>query len=223
VSRLSQIKLLIPVVLLALLALCLGCALIAGLFVTIPSGNYYPLAVGNEWTYRITPGTKTYDVIITQKSSVAGHDVFAVTLSDSYSYLGKINENVYDFGQGEPGSPKNVAFFDPPQLTYPYPWVIGNTWEAPVQSEAFVSDSGPVYVTGSVEGKETLSVPAGLFRDCVKVLVDDPRDSPSDQTDIWFAKGIGIVKTVTYTVIGNRPPTTSTTELVKFKVLPSSL
>jgi hypothetical protein len=221
-NRVLRARLIVAIVLLIIIAGVLGYGIFASAPYKIPPGNYYPLAVGNQWTYKMIPDGKTYNEDVTQKTAVGDHDAYAVAIDDDYSYMGKLKGSVYQFGQGEPSSPKNMAVFDPPQLVYPLPFSIGSTWETPVPSEAMVQDSENVYVNGSVEDKADITVPAGTFVDCIHVVVDDPRDSPSEETELWFAANIGIVKTITYTVIGNRPPTATTTELVKSKILPNS-
>lgn len=181
-------------------------------------GDYFPLALGDTWTYRMSPGTKVYEAQVTAQKVIGGINTYALAVEDTYSYLAVRPDGVYQYGQGDPDDPKSAVLFSPPQLLYQLPFDVGDEWNTPVLAEPTGKDSETVYVGGQVDSVETVTVPAGTFRDCYKLTVDDPRDSPANRTDLWFAPNVGIVKTVTYIVIGAGKPKMSTTELVKYRL-----
>jgi len=184
----------------------------------IPPGDYYPLAVGDTWTYRMSPGTKLYDAQVTATRTIENTKTYAMAVEDTYSYLVVRNDGVYEYGQGDPSEPKVAVLFDPPQLVYKLPFEEDSTWNAPVLADPTEKNSETVYVDGQVDGVESVTVPAGTFARCVRVTVDDPRDAPADRTDLWFAPNVGIVKTVTYIAVGAGKPKTTTTELVMYRL-----
>lgn len=203
--------------------------LFAGLFVLagcattpspapVPKADYFPLAVGDRWTYRMSPGTKVYDAQVTATREIRGVKTYAMAVESTYTFLAAQPDGVYDYGQGDPDDPQNAVVFSPPQLVYKLPFQVGDEWDTPVLAEPTEKNSETVYVSGQVDDIETVTVPAETFRDCVKVTVDDPRDAPADRTDLWFAPNVGIVKTTTYITVGAGKPKTTTTELVKYQL-----
>src|SRR5579862_782565 len=195
------------------LILALGCSHDSSF--SIPASNYYPLAVGDTWTYRMSPGTKVYDAEVMSSRTIEGTKTYAMAVGDTYSYMAVRPDGVYEYGQGDPSQRRKAVLFDPPQLVYKLPFQVGDEWETPALSEPNEKNSETVLVDGQVDGVESVTVPAGVFPDCVKVTVDDPRDAPADRTDLWFAPNVGIVKTVTYITVGAGKPKTTTTELLK--------
>ena len=205
-----------------LLIIALGALLFAGCndkpsSDRIPPGDYFPLVVGDSWTYRMAPGTKIYEAKVTASRMVGSTKTYAMAVEETYSYLVERPDGVYQYGQGDPSQPTHAVLFDPPQLVYKLPFHVGDSWETPVLSEPTQKKSETVYVDGQVDSLESVKVPAGEFR-CVRVTVDDPRDSPADRTDLWFAPNVGIVKTVTYIAVGAGKPKTTTTELLKYRL-----
>jgi len=184
-----------------------------------PPADYYPMAVGDHWTYRFHPGTKRYDVDITESKVINGATTCAVAIDQDYSYMAVLPTGVYQVAQGEPADPQNAVIFDPPQRIYKLPFVVGDSWQTPVLLEPTQPKSGVVQLYGRVEAFEDVSVPAGKFSNCVRVLIDDPRDSPSDVTELWFAPGVGIVQTQTYIQRSDSlPPKTYQTQLVSYEL-----
>lgn len=208
---------LVGIILLATVVLAAGCA--ENSPQTLPTkADYFPLAVGDTWTYRMSPGTKVYDARVTEKRSIGGVAAYALAVEDTYSFLAERADGVYQYGQGDPDNPRSAVVFSPPQLIYQLPFEVGDEWNTPVLAEPTVKDSETVYVGGQVDSVEAVTVPAGTFDNCVKVTVDDPRDAPANRTDLWFAPNVGIVKTVTYIAVGAGKPKTTTTELVRYRL-----
>jgi hypothetical protein len=186
----------------------------------VHAADYYPLAVDDTWTYRMSPGTKVYSATITSSRMIGNAKTYAVAVEDTYSFLAEQEGGVYQYGQGDPDNPNKAVVFDPPQLVYKLPFQIGDEWETPALSDAGEKNGETVYVNGQVDGEETVTVPAGVFPHCFRVSIDDPRDAPADRTDLWFAPNVGIVKTETYIAVGAGKPKTTTTELVKYHLVP---
>jgi hypothetical protein len=162
-----------------------------------PSANYYPLAVGDRWIYEFAPGGKRYEADVTERKTIGGVDTYAMAIDRDYSYMAVLPSGIYQFAQGEPDDPTNAVVFSPAQRMYKLPFVVGDSWNTPVLLEPDKSSSEEVELYGRVETVEDVVVPAGRFKNCVCVLIDDPRDSPADQTELWFAPNVGIVQTRT--------------------------
>ena len=188
-----------------------------------PPASYYPLAIGDHWTYRFVPGGKTYDADVTERKVIDGGPTYAVAINSEYSYMAVLPGGVYVYAQGQPEHPTDAIVFSPPQLMYKLPFVVGDSWDTPALIDPLNPKSDVIRVYGRVEGFEDVTVPAGVFKQAVKVLLDDPRDSPSEVTELWFAPGVGIVMTRTYTQrSGSMKPRIYQTQLVSYKVKPPS-
>ncbi len=181
--------------------------------------NYYPLAVGDHWTYEFVPGGKRYDADVTESKVLNGTTTYAYAIGDSYSYMAVQPDGIYQFAQGEPQSPTNAIVFDPPQCMYKLPFQVNDTWNTPVLLQPTEPKSDHVQLYGRMESFEDVSVPAGKFKQCARVLIDDPRDSPAEVTELWFAPNVGIVKTLTQlTRSDGLPAKVYGTELVSYKL-----
>jgi hypothetical protein len=142
-----------------------------------------------------------------------------MAIHDDYSYMAVLPSGIYQMAQGEPDSPSDAVIYDPPQRMYKLPFVVGEEWSTPVLLEPTQPKSDVVLVYGTVRSIDNVTVPAGRFLNCVHVLIDDPRDSPADVTELWFAPNVGIVRTRTYIQRSGGLPTKSyDTELVSYHV-----
>lgn len=71
---------------------------------------------------------------------------------------------------------------------------------------------------GKMLGIETVTVPAGTYEDCVKItyttVMNSPEGNTKHVTEDWYAKGVGLVKSVEYDKKGN---VSSVDELISIK------
>jgi hypothetical protein len=176
--------------------------------------NYYPLAIGDQWTYVMAPRRYTYTSQILATRVISGITTYALSIGQSYSYLAKSPYGVYEYGSGDPDNPNMADLLSPPELMFRMPFEMGQEWEVKVIKDPTIPSNALTYKSGRVVGVEQVTVPAGTFQRCVKILIEDPRQAPADRWVDWLAPGV--VKTETYINTGGRKPKITTTELVSY-------
>lgn len=168
-------------------------------FATRHVDNYFPLEAGVtlEYEYLRTKGEQK------EKGRLQVTNLPPETLEDR-----KVVPRKYEMHKGTGAPQTYVAYFHPngngiwfwalktdkdprPQiLPQPFYYVknpleSGSTW-----GEA----AGP---RGRLESiSETLTVPAGSFKNCLKVKVTFPADKPLEEATLWFAEKVGIIKSL---------------------------
>jgi hypothetical protein len=165
---------------------------------TQPAASYFPLAIGNSWTYTVTSGTQTGTIVVTidSKESVGDVDCYVRATAmqqgnqrECYAWRGDqlyLYKTVVDY---------QTFFYQPPLLYLSSPLETGHTWSW--QGKA-TSDSGTVAYTATetfaVIGPAKVVVPAGAF-DSIGVKVTHTDGGVFDGIR-WFASGVGLVKEV---------------------------
>jgi hypothetical protein len=158
-----------------------------------PTADYFPLRVGDSWTYRnIEEGGYTLKVL-SEEPHEGGTVRFVVELlsgvkvNNTYS---KANGWVLFHGETYPEHEGLQATYDPPKQLLPNPLVVGQKWEW--------SGKDPTQVehreTNRVVGVESVTVPAGKFR-AMKVVSEITGASVPLIRTSWYAEGVGLVKT----------------------------
>ena len=184
-------------------------------------GNYYPLAVGNTWTYRDDEGNriifKVVDKIQIHLSEDHLVESFVLEKSNTdenlenvknYSYLGEsLDENgkvngIVQHAQNITSGTDGTILFLPFLPLYNFPLIPGNKWTTNFQAE-IVPERLPL---GSgldeveVLSEETVTVPAGTFNNVFQVQESfrwtffDVQDLNITVAKKWLAPDIGIVK-----------------------------
>ncbi len=141
-----------------------------------------------------------------------------MAIHNTYSFIAKRPDGVYDYGNSDPDNPGSAQIYSPPERLYRLPFVVGNSWDAPVLSQSPNAQSETDYRGGQVRKEETVATPAGVFAHCMKVVVDDPRELPPGRSEYWFAPNVGIVKVVTYISVGAGKPHRISDELIGYHV-----
>jgi hypothetical protein len=214
------------------LMLCLGCptpliSLHAEESGTIAhSDEYFPDEVGNRWTYRgqISEGPlQTIDhKVFSNVSSVTGtksikglkvtvfHDTNPGNHGPSDSFYRRDVVGIVYYGS-EPGTPLEKQLI--PYQIIRFPMKVGTSFQ---QFDRSALDFGTdmdrdgsnekadVRGHASIVGLESITVPAGVFKDAVKVEAQmtmrihlSGTDKSATGTDImtaWFARGVGLIK-----------------------------
>ena len=165
-------------VLLALLPLALPAAGCFG-----RRADYMPLAVGNRWDYRIatSDGRRARRrLVVTGKVSAL---TYRATDGDEASLWSKEDGWVSRQQNGE----LIYLLYLPP--------VTGAKWQN-------VMGAKRIRAWCRIDGRETVSVPAGVFKDCVVVVME----AAGSRTELryWFAPDVGWVK-FSYGPRGGRP------------------
>ena len=165
--------------------------------------DYYPLTPGNKWTYRISGDDEQshLDVEITQRVQWQGRDAVRVTFNDAASKIlgfaesGLVKYQEIDDGEQEVYDPPGSIL---PDLTFGesrvfHPKYVMQTADAEVATRAAAE------MSFWLDTIESVKVPAGTFRDVLKVGYYDRWEEEDGSFDIsrgyiWFARGVGIVK-----------------------------
>jgi DUF3108-like len=156
--------------------------------------DYFPLRVGDSWTYRNTEEGGYTLKVLSEEPHEGGTVRFVVELlsgvkvDNTYS---KANSWVLFHAETYPEHEGLQATYDPPKQLLPNPLVVGQKWEwtgkDPTQVEHRESNR--------VVGVETVTVPAGKFRAMKVVSEITGASAPLIRTS-WYADGVGLVKTM---------------------------
>ena len=160
-----------------------------------PTADYFPLRVGDTWTYRNTEsGGYTWKVL--NEEPHAGEAVrYVVELFSGVKILktfSKANGWVLFHGDNYMEHEGLQATYDPPKQYLPNPLVVGQKWEWSGQDPTQVEHRE----ASRVVGVETVTVPAGKFR-AMKVISEVSNGGPLMTKTSWYADGVGLVKTET--------------------------
>ncbi len=210
-------------------------------------GNYYPLAVGNTWTYRDDEGNRVIFKIVDKIQIHLSEDrlVESFVLEKSstdenlenvrnYSYLGEsVNENgvingIVQHAQNVTSGTDGTILFLPFLPLYNFPLIPGNKWATNFQAE-IVPERLPIgggLDEFEVLSEETVTVPAGTFDNVFQVQESfrwtffEIQDLDVTVAKKWLAPDIGIVK---FTQLQTRINVTVEVlfELESFELLPS--
>ncbi len=211
-------------------------------------GNYYPLAVGNKWTYRDAEGTEIiFEIIDTIQIQLAGgKTVESYVLEKTntaeglqnvsdYSYLGHEFDDdgnitgILQHAQNITPGTEDTIMFVPFIPLYKFPLIPGWKWnvnfQAKLAPELFPLERGTDEF--EVLTEETVTVPAGTFENVFQVqesfhwIYELP--GPDFDLDItvvnkWLAPNVGIIK-FTQTQTRHDVPVESEFELVSYELV----
>jgi hypothetical protein len=182
-----------------------GTFTVSGGVVTYNMVEYFPLGIGDTWTYeeefggfftRSITGTETINETVAYKMEEMGA-AYTLFTNDSNGL-----RRYKTFGTDDGSWRMDV--FDPPIIYSPATFPIGNSQN--FNSTVSYSDGDGLFDNGTitgistVQGTETVVVPAGVFEDCLRIKITEnyalSGGSLSFTTDytLWLAKGVGIVK-----------------------------
>ena len=159
------------------------------------AGDYFPLRVGDSWTYRNTEeGGYTFKVLSEEPQS-GGPARFAVeTLSGVkiINVFSKADGWVLLHAERYPEHEGLEAKYEPPKQYLPNPLTPGQKWEwnGLDQTQTKLNEKN------TVAEIEEVTVPAGKFR-AVKVVKYITGVSIPMTKTYWYAEGVGLVKTTT--------------------------
>ena len=184
-------------------------------------GNYYPLAVGNRWTYRDDEGNRIIFAIVDKIQIHLSEDelidsyVLEKSSTDenlenikNYSYIGEnLNENgvvigIVQHAQNIASGTDGTMLFLPFLPLYNFPLIPGNKWATSFQAE-IVPERLPLgngLDEFEVLSEETVTVPAGTFSNVFQVQESfrwtffDVQDLDVTVVKKWLAPDVGIIK-----------------------------
>jgi len=159
------------------------------------TADYFPLRVGDSWTYRNTEeGGYTWKVL-SEEPQEGGPVRYVVEVRS-----GVVIQNVFSKAGGwvlfhaesYPEHEGLKATYEPPKQYLPSPLVAGQKWEWSGKDPAQVER----HEAYRVVGLENITVPAGKFR-AMKVISEISSGATPMTKTYWYADGVGLVKTTT--------------------------
>ncbi len=157
--------------------------------------DYFPLRVGDSWTYRNTEeGGYSLKVLSEEPQPGTSNRYLVAFLSGVKinKVFSKIAGWVLFHSESYPEHEGLRATYEPPRQYLPNPLVAGQKWEwggtDPTQVEHHESSHAV--------GFENVTVPAGKFR-AMKVVSEKTGGAAPMTTTSWYVAGIGLVKSAT--------------------------
>ena len=182
------------------------------------SRDYYPLAIGNKWTYKDGDGNIIdFEIVDNINIEVLGVDVFVkqMTISDleeaaNFTYINLGSDGIYQYGMGGSNAGGDTITFSPELPLYKFPPISRESWEAEFDVKLefgyFVGNGVSVY---QVIAKEELTVEAGTFQNVFHIKEDFTWELDGNQLDHiithhWLASDVGIIKFTQEETIGGQ-------------------
>ncbi|MFP2995362.1 hypothetical protein ABN763_05610 [Spongiivirga sp. MCCC 1A20706] len=187
-------------------------------------GDYYPISDGNTWRYTAPEGWKDVDYISSIKKEENqlvviykkyGLDVPAVLKSNSNNDFYKhfdatktakllvVNaKGVWYFGELFSNNGGTVLF-EQPILWFSSKFEVGDSVDEERNFNRYYEDGtvlqGTFHITQKIEAKATVVVPAGTFKDCLRIAFDTHWDfgkgSEAKSINVYhYSKQTGVVK-----------------------------
>ncbi len=176
------------------------------------TNQYYPLQVGNRWEYKLESVDETIpkqsEIVVEAFTHKFGIDVFEVRSKDLHKDNGSChwyevtNDGAVVWRALGTADKLVLVEWEPTLVILPgKPAETGKTWKHVIeQFRSDYPDSVFYAVTNfTVENvKETVTVPAGVFTDCIKIKCAeyDPGGTFIRELYHWYAPGVGNVKTI---------------------------
>jgi len=188
-------------------------------------GDYYPLEIGNTWTY-LNSEDDTINFEIVDTIDIESLDTTAfvkqVTTSDlqdaaNFSYINKDSDAVYQYAMGGSNAGGDTILFSPKLPLYKLPLIPGESWEIEFEIKVpegyYVGKGTAIY---EVMSEEDLTVKAGAFEHVFQVKEDFTWELLGEKLDHiityhWLAPNVGIVKFVQEENIGDETIITEAT------------
>ena len=179
---------------------------------------YYPMAVGNVWQYFVTinetgqPTQTEYTYTNISKITVFNNasvynfkaDLLTLAYENENFFYSEENDGIYLqglFDENSDGEGFSVKItFTSPVLFLKSTFIVGDIWSTTtdivIEEEGVATDTVPSTWSYSVIAVEDVTVPAGTFHNCFKILMEVTSGNPAtiETETIWFAENVGIVK-----------------------------
>jgi hypothetical protein len=160
-----------------------------------PGADFFPLRIGDSWTYRNTEEGGYTLKVLSEEPQQGGPTRYVVELLPGTKILKTFSKTkgwVLLHGESYPEHEGLQAAYEPPKQYLPNPLVRGQKWEwfgkDPTQVEHRESHQ--------VVGFENVTVPAGKFHAAKIVSEITGASAPMTRTT-WYAAGVGLVKSTT--------------------------
>jgi len=158
--------------------------------------DYWPLTIGNRWDTAHTDGTNTESQTVDAQTTIGTQQAMKLKNQGpdwvSYNYFGYTAGNFNYFGWDEDSNTTRLS----PPMAFPTSMTLGQSMVCTGNWLKNGANLGAYTFTITIEGKATVTVPAGTFTDCLVLKLDQQTPDGTQQQRQWFAKGVGQVKSV---------------------------
>ena len=159
-------------------------------------GDFFPLAVGNSWTYRSTNGDGEYSLkVLSEEKQPDGSARYLVEMLSGvriHSWFSKNSGWVLMHGERYPEHEGLEVKYEPARQYLQNPLVAGSKWGWKGKDYTQTERNENYQVVGF----EKVTVLAGKFR--VMKVVSQVDGAATSMTKIcWYADGVGLVKSTT--------------------------
>jgi hypothetical protein len=188
--------------------------------------SYYPLKAGMTWEYTVTSdksGTKKVIIKNLAPQKVDDKTVTPVEWNTNgriaINFVVEDDSGVYKIAEQRPGSTELIKI-SPPTYYLKYPISEESSWDTVTKMGGRdIQLSHTIYSVS-----DTITVPAGTFKDCVKIK-NTGTDISKDKDDIslsleafeWYAPGVGCVKSMA-TIKKQEKNKDTSTEIVAYQL-----
>jgi hypothetical protein len=161
-----------------------------------PAADFFPLRVGDSWTYRNSDGESQYTLkVLSEEKQADGSSRYEIELLAGVQvrkFFSKPSGWVLLHAERYPEHEGLEAKYEPPKQHLQNPLVPGFKWEwkGKDYTQTDVTESSQVI------GFEKVSVPAGKFR-AMKIASKVTGGAAVMNKTYWYADGVGLVKTTT--------------------------
>jgi hypothetical protein len=160
------------------------------------AADYFPLRVGDSWTYRNTSGDGEYSLrVLSEEEQPDGSTRYLVEMLSGvkiHSWFSKNSGWVLMHGERYPEHEGLEVKYEPAKQYLQNPLVAGSKWGWKGKDYTQTERSE----NNQVVGFEKVTVPAGKFRAMKVVSQIEGAGAPMTKT-CWYADGVGLVKSTT--------------------------
>ena len=163
---------------------------------TAPAPDYFPLRVGDSWTYRSTNGDTQYSLRVLSEEKQADrtirYEVEKLAGAKILASFSKADGWVLMHSERYPEHEGLEAKYEPARQYLKNPLRAGSQWGW--KGEDYTKTE--IEEMNQVVGPEDVTVPAGKFRAMKVVSTVGGAAAPLTRTS-WYADGVGLVKSMT--------------------------
>jgi hypothetical protein len=158
-----------------------------------PARDYFPLRVGDSWTYRTTPEPSEFTIkVLSEEKQADGTIVYLLERKAGslvHTWYSKANGWVNILKEAYPEHEGLQMEHEKPKQILKIPFVTGAQWTWSGKSTTQMEMTERYKVIGI----ERVVVPAGTFQ-AVKVETKIAEGSGMLVRNFWYAEGVGVVK-----------------------------
>jgi hypothetical protein len=162
-----------------------------------PGKSLYPLEQSMEWTYQVvsaSPNRSSKITVVNMPARMlAGRSVtpqkIEVNGQTLFQFMGEDSEGIFVLATQGPNA-MEPEIVPSPVYRLHHPYESGTRWEVNSRFHVTIENAD-----------ETVTVPAGTFESCVKVVTRsslmEKQKIASEQGITWYCPGVGMVKSIT--------------------------